>query len=397
MKKVADGSLSVWILSALMVVSSGRILAQGSGFQPGKLAVLRIGDGISDLSARQNPVFVDQFDPGLDNQAKASFSAAIPTAGTNALWMNGNAGTEGGMARSANHSALTLAGYCGDMLSMRGTPSKLNYDRGICVVAADGSSRLAYKGSKWYGLSGEKTNPRGVASDGVDNFWGCGNVLGTLFYSAGTGVISLKSAASTRAVKIVNQTVYTSIMSSDGDEKHPGGIYNFADASHAPAWQPKSADAAMNLVVPVTAPYVHVTGFDMNPQGNVAYLADIVYGIQKYMKSGDTWKLACNFHIPGYAGAGTGILTNSTSTGVRAGCFGLAVDFSGPHPVVYATTTEWVGYGGLNVNSNRLIRLDDTYSAATGTTITNFARTLAFAPGTNECFRAVDFTPEPGH
>lgn len=82
---------------------------------------------------------------------------------------------------------------------------------------------------------------------------------------------------------------------------------------------------------------------------------------------------------------------------MRASCFGLAVDFSGAHPIVYATTTESVGYQTGNVNANRLIRLDDTNTMTSGGTITNFARTLATAWATNISFRAIAFTPEARH
>ena len=62
-------------------------------------------------------------------------------------------------------------------------------------------------------------------------------------------------------------------------------------------------------------------------------MADIFNGIQKYVKTGNDWKLGLQFYIPGYDGPKTGILTNAASTRVRAGCFGLAVDFSGSYPI----------------------------------------------------------------
>ena len=123
-------------------------------------------------------------------------------------------------------------------------------------------------------------------------------------------------------------------------------------------------------------------------------MADEVSGVQKYVKTGSDWKLACSYYIPGYDGPRTGILTNAASTQVRAGCFGLAVDFSGGLPMVYATTTESAGHGAASVNQNRLIRIDDTNTVASGGTITNFGVTLATATGTNITFRAIDFTPE---
>lgn len=367
--------------------------------------MLRAGDGgsspASDLAAHQTPVFIDQYDPGAANQPSPSLTVAIPRTGSNALWINGNAATEGGLARSADHSVLTISGYCGDILSLKGTPSRLAYKRGICVIAADGSTHLAYSGDNWYGLSGAKTNPRGAVTDGTNNFWGCGSEIGTLFYNSAGNSLVIKSVPSTRAVRILNGTLYFSVMTSDGlagvPERIVGGIYDSVDASGAPVALPTNASLRINLVVPSTEPYNHVAGFAINPQGNLAYMADEFSGVQKYVKTGSDWKLACSFYIPGYDGPHSGILTNAASTQVRAGCFGLAVDFSGGHPIVYATTTESGGSSAGNANRNRLIRIDDTNTVAAGGTVTNFGRTLATAGGTNITFRAIDFTPEPRH
>jgi hypothetical protein len=392
------------VLLTLALAACGNVPAQAGQFEPGKLAVLRVGDGgsgpggPSDFESRQNPVFVDQYDCQALHQDHPTFSVALPTNGPDAIWINGNASTEGGMERSADHRIITVPGYCGDILSRPGTPARLAYDRGICVVDAAGSARLACKGSKWYGLSGDKTNPRDAVSDGANNFWGAGSAMGTLFCNGGAGVLRFKSVSSTRAIKIINNNLYASIMASDGrqDDKDslPGGVYNFTDSSGALLALPKTAGAVMTPLIRANEPYTHVAGFDINPQGSIAYLADVVYGIQKYVKTGGEWQLAYSFYIPGYDGPQSGILTNTTSTEVRTGCFGLAVDFSGPHPILYATTTDAIGYHGKSPNLNRLIRIEDTSTVASGGTITNFARTLATAGGTNVSFRAVAFTPE---
>lgn len=372
--------------------------AQPKSFHPGHLAVLRAGDGTADLATHQTPVFIDEYDAGAADQASPSFTVALPTTGTNALWINGNAPTEGGMARSADGSVLTVSGYCGNLLSKKGTPSKLAYDRGICVIAADASTRLAYSGSNWYGLSGGKTNPRGAVTDGTNNFWGCGSELGTLYYNAAGTTVVIPSVASTRAIRIFNGTLFFSIMGSDGlagsTTGPAGGIYDFVDASGAPVPLPNNNSVHISLAVPTPEPYNHVSGFVVNAPGNLAYTADEFSGIQKYVKTGNDWKLACSFYIPGYEGPHTGILTNAASTQIHAGCFGLAADFSGAHPVVFATTTESIGYGTANVNQNRLIRIDDTNNVTTGAVVTNFGVTLARAAGTNISFRAIDFAPE---
>ena len=141
---------------------------------------------------------------------------------------------------------------------------------------------------------------------------------------------------------------------------------------------PQQADANIHLVVPAAGAETKISGFDLNPEQTIAYLADTSAGIQKYVKSGTSWRLAYNFAIPQNIPAAENHAT---------GCFGLAVDFSGAAPVVYATTTE--GYNGT-VNSNRVVRIVDTGATSAVTTV-------AQSPSDIIAFRGVDFTPEPGH
>src|SRR5882724_11453425 len=86
--------------------------AEDGRFLPGHLAVLRAGDGKFNLSLKQSPIFVDQFDPN-EPSAAPSFSVQIPTNGPSAFFFNGHAGSEGNLTRSANSKLLTFAGYGG--------------------------------------------------------------------------------------------------------------------------------------------------------------------------------------------------------------------------------------------------------------------------------------------
>jgi hypothetical protein len=138
---------------------------------------------------------------------------------------------------------------------------------------------------------------------------------------------------------------------------------------------PRSADTEAVLIVPTAEQFKRVAGFDMNTAGTIAYTSDTSAGVQKYVKSGDTWSLAYNFAIPQVIPADQ----NNSS-----GCFGLVVDFSGKDPVIYATTTE--GYGS-SVNSNRVVKIVDTGAKAA-------VVTLACTGSTNMVFRGIDFTPE---
>jgi hypothetical protein len=105
--------------------------------------------------------------------------------------------------------------------------------------------------------------------------------------------------------------------------------------------------------------------FEFNPGLTVAYVADDrnnAAGGIKYTNNGVAW--SSNYTLPTIATA-------------NVGARGLAVDWSGENPVIYATTAE--------ANTNRLIRIVDTNSAAT-------AATLAMAP-TNTAFRSLAFAP----
>jgi len=394
MKLLRHPAFAFAFVFALYLTLTLSLPAQSARFAPGKLAVLRVGDGVSQLQDRQNPVFIDEYDPTEANQAAPVFSVPLPTTGSNALWLNGNAYTEGGLCRSADRRLLTLSGYSGPILSLPGTPSKLAYDRGIGVVASDGSFHLAFRDAKWYGQAGDKTNPRGAVTDGQDHFWGCGNVLGDLFYNATAGVVPLATPASTRAVKIVNNILYTSLMTSDGDDSHPGGIYAFANASGSAVPLPQARDAVFSVAVPAAKPYGHVVGFDLSPKGDIAYMADAAYGIAKYVKANGQWQLACRFYIPGYDDAGHGLLADPPNNSVPVGCYGLVVDFSRAAPVLFATTLDSRVADAKNANANRLIRIDDTNAVASGLTVTNPVRVLAIAAGPNIVFRGLDFTPE---
>jgi len=361
-------------LTAAIVALAGLTAGAQGKFLPRHLAVLRAGNGVLPLHLKQSPVFIDQFTPGGFNDAP-SFTVRIPTNGPDTLFFNGHAATEGILTRSADGRYLAFAGYGGvSLLQSNGTPSELAIDRGFCTVDAAGNVRTMIYGK----LGDKKMNPRGVVTDGDGNFWGCGNAYGTVYYNPDrmTEPVEFKAIENSRAIKIINHTLYTTLNEADGIAGElPAGIFSFADASGDPVPLPHSPDTTLAGVVPAEPPYTRIAGFDMNPAGTIAYTADTAAGVQKYVKTGGAWKFAYNFSIPQNIPA----LQNRGT-----GCFALVVDFSGPAPIIYATTTE--GYGGC-VNSNRVVQIVDTNAMATVTT-------LAQAGSTNIAYRGIDFTPE---
>jgi len=418
------------LLAALGAALLGAgVSAQTPVFTPGFLAVLQEGDGgpgrctplgaisgitsysASDITgSRQNQLFIDQFDPNGTNQTVPSVQIAIPTNGPGAMLLNGNAGTEGNLTLAGDKSAVTFAAYQGDILSIttgqQTAPSNLSYDRGIGTVDAFGNYLNVYRGGGWYGIATGKTNPRGVATDGAGNFWGCGNGYGSLYFNPGVttaGPIQFQNIALTSCSKVINNALYASVKSSESVNLYPAGVYSFVDFYNNPIPYPESA-SFLHLEIQAQAPYTTCIGFDINPQNNVAYLADSTYGVQKYIKSGLAWKLAYNLSIPGYNGLMTGIMTNAASTNVLSGCFSVTVDWSGTNPVVYATTTD-TGYAGSTYYGNRVIRINDTNTVTSGTNIvvtTNMAilTTVVKPPGeglnqlTNVVYKSVTFTPD---
>jgi hypothetical protein len=225
----------------------------------------------------------------------------------------------------------------------------------------------------------EKMNPRGVVTDGTNNFWGCGNALGTLYYQAGGSgdPVAFANVPNSRAVNIIGNSLYVTLNGPDGTASDlPAGIFSFTDANGQAAPLPRGADAKLKVAVAAKDPYTKIAGFDMNADGTIAYTADTAAGIQKYVKAAGAWKFAYSFSIP---------QTIPADENRGTGCFGVAVDFSGAAPIIYATTTE--GYEG-SVNSNRVVKIVDTNATASVTT-------LVQSTSTKIAYRGITFTPEP--
>jgi len=364
------------LLAVAMTVSLSVLTASGqSSFLPKHLAVLRAGNGALRLHLKQSPVFIDEFAPDSFNNAPL-LTIAIPTNGPDAIFFNGHAATEGMMCRSSDGQFLTFAGYGGvSLLQESGTPSLLDIGRAFCTVDAAGHTHtIIYE---QYGGT-EKMNPRGGVTDGANHFWSCGNASGTAYYDAGGsgGPVIFAAVPDSRQVKIISGTLYTTLNGPDGVFLGvPSGIFSFVDGSGDPEPLPDSPKTKLSLAVQADKDYSKIAGFDMNPEGTIAYTADAEKGVQKYVKADGDWKFAYNFSIP---------QNIPTAANHENGCFALTADFTGSAPVIYATTTE--GYNGC-VNSNRVVRIVDTGASAQVTTI-------AQATSAEIVFRGISFTPE---
>ena len=391
-------------------------LTASNTFTPGKIVVLRAGE-INDTNfnitnVRQQPAFLEEYDPATTNQTSPILSVALPTNDVNnTLFVNAHAGSEGqGFTRSADRQFLTFTGYTSPMNVPAGTPSSATnadgtgvFNRGIGLLDSYGNYAVVYSSQFWYGIQPGITqnNPRGVCTDGTDSYWGAGTIAGTQssagFTETGTLFYNTSVSSDPELVQdIVNSSYYTKIINNvlymtaknEAGGASANGIYNFVDTPDnggAPVplpWLPGGVQHVVNtnLFLNFGSTYSKVLAFDMNLAGTIAYAADNTKGIVKFTNNGGSWSSA-------YVFGATNLGTSSQPSGGQ-GCFGITVDFSGANPVIYATTME--EGDGNNTCSNRLIRIVDTGSPGTNMV----AETLVQAGGINEVLRGVAFAPD---
>jgi PEP-CTERM motif len=303
-------------------------------FNPGDLVVLRDGTGSGVLSSAGTAIFLDQY------TTSGAFvnSQAIPTTGSPALVNSGTAASEGQLSLSANGQYLVLAGYnvAAGTTGVAGAASSV-VPRGIATVDASGNYTLAATTASFY--SGN--NIRGGASDGNGNFWGAGPAAtgGTVYL--GTGTPAQIFATNSLAVQDIGGNLFYSTA------KGTTGIYEFAGT-------PTSGIATPTLVLANATP----SDFTFNANMTIAYVANTAGGIQRYDFNGTSWTLS---------------YTLDSGTGMN----GVAVNFSGTDPLIYATTED-----GKN-----LIEITDAGSGSAATTLDT--------AGANEAFRGLDFSPQP--
>ena len=321
--------------------------SSSSPFAAGNLAVLRAGDGSQTLSSHGNPVFIDQFTPS----GTLVDSIAIPDNATNALIISGSASSEGALTRSADGRLLEFAGYnialTNSSSSLSGS-SSTNVPRALGIVDVNGAFALVGVTTNQY--SGN--NMRSGTTDGRGNYWGAGATSGTFYFGSGPTNTVQNAVANNVVIQDLGGNLYF-----DTSKSTPG-IWKIPGTPAVP-----TAPAVFLGTGAGSSPYA----FAFNPNFTIAYVADDTLtgkgGVQRWDYSGSAWTMS-------YAFAGI------TNTGAR----GVAVDFSGAHPVIYATTAE--------ASSNRLVAITDTGAASTVTT-------LATA-GMDQVFRGVALTPNTG-
>jgi hypothetical protein len=319
-----------------------------SPFAAGNLAVLRVGDGTESLGSSGNSVFVDQF----TTNGTLAGSIAIPDNATNALVVSGSASSEGALTRSADGRLLVIGGYnialtnAAQLSSSLANASAASVPRALGVLDASGSFAIVGVTTNQY--SGN--NMRSGATDGRGNYWGAGATSGTFYFGCGPTNTIQNTVANSIVIQNLGGNLYFST------QKTTPGIWKISGTPTVPA----AASVLLNAGSKASS-----YGFALNAGDTTAYLADDSLkgggGIQRWDFNGGAWTITYAF-------------ISLTNVGAR----GVAVDFSGAHPVIYATTAE--------SSANRLVAIIDTGAASP-------ANTLATA-GVNQIFRGVAFTPD---
>ena len=427
MNKMSKKLLTISMTAMICIASQAQI--SQTVIPPGKIAVFKAGTTDTNwpmVTSRVAPCFVQVFDPGLSNQISTNALVTVAMA-TNinvpgSVWINHHAGSEGGgLSRSVNRAFLCIEGYVGNILSP--TSAKPSTDptvnRGIVTLDAfTNATSVLTTPTGWFGIPlgsavGTQDNPTGICSTDGTNFYGTGNFApigansgeldGTLFYSSETGNLQevQQSIQAAGEARIIGGMLLVATKSATGVAS---GLYNFIDPATGnlvpQPWNPNVDNpyynfAFTNLYLNWGTTFKTILNFDMDPAHTVAYGADQTYGIVKFTNNAGTWVQAPYY----FSSTNIGTLAQVSA---NQGAFGICVDFSGPNPVIYASTmengsaTNYTGGYGVNTaaghqNNNRLISIVDT-GVNPGTNYV--ATTLAIAATTNEFFGGVDFTPD---
>jgi len=331
------------------------------------IVVLRVGDGLSALSASATPVFLEKRS-ATDGSLLQSWAVAVAASGsTQPLTLSGTATTEGHLSRSLDRRFLAFAGYGavpGTLNVSSSSPSTVN--RVIGRLDALGGIDTTTR------LSTPAGNARSAATADGTFFWMASSGSGVhaaVLGSAGTSTQISTAPANTRVVGVAPvrgpapaAQLYVSAASS-----------GFVGVATVGSGLPTTGGQTTTLLpgFPTTSgpsPGGYVV-FDLSPSiagPDVVYVADDRSlasggGLQKWTFDGASWTLAATF-----------------SNGLTAGLRGLAgtLDDAG-HPVLYATTAD---------TPTKLVRATDDGSPSPAFGL------LATAPA-NTAFRGVAMAP----
>jgi hypothetical protein len=340
--------LAISFLAVLLIGMNRNGYAQ---FTAGNLVVLRVGDGTAALSSASTVVFLDEY-----TTAGASVqSVAVPSSGTNMLTIGGSSGSEGLITLSPDSYYLILPGYnsAAGVAAIAGTTSAavnrklLKVDNAVNYTPL--LSSTAYSGGNIRG---------GVTYQ--DNFWASGSNGGVQYFGTGTPCQVSSTVANVREINIFNGQLYFSTGS--------GTTGVWAVGTGLPIVTGQTSTVVVSTIGTgsgTVSPY----GFAFNTSSDICYIADDRStanggGIQKFTKTGGIWSLSYTLSVGGTTG----------------GARGITVYWSGPNPVIYATTSE--------ASANRIVKIIDVGASSTFT--------LLYTAGTNTAYRGIAFAPSSG-
>ncbi len=262
------------------------------------IAVFRVGDRVTPLSTSAIVDSVFEFDT-LGNGTGVTIG--MPFFGTIKITNSGTALSDGYMTLSAERDQLVMVGYDATPgTSSVVSTSSLSVPRVMFTVKPDGTI----------------TKVGSTATDYTGNNIRSGTSSGSTYFSSGTApgleIIGTSTSltpnpTNTRVIQIFNgQTYFSSNASSySGISKLGTGI-------------PTTSGQLSTLITPtISDPF----SFALSPDNTTLYVADNSLGILKYTLSGSSYvyNYAVN-NLFGYTG--------------------LAVDFSGSTPIIFATTNS---------------------------------------------------------
>ena len=325
------------ILQLLVPLLTLGSIAHGAAFSLGNLAVSRVGDGTNALSNSVGPLSILEYtSTGFLQQAIA---ISTSTAG---LQISGTGTSEG--ALSLCNGLLTIAGYIPPFAGTGSLSSRTDTNAPRGYTSVDIASGTVATPTAVSAFSGN--NIRGAVTTSTGAYL-AGGISGTIYRSGTTNTTIQSANGNTRVINIQNGNLYYSTGSAT---QGPQGIYGFSGT-------PTTATAATPIITGVIGQGTNPYDYAFSPDGSLLYVADGTLGIQKFILSNVVWSLAYNITTP------------------SAGLTGLAVDFSGTNPVIFAVNPT------------------DLYSF-TDLGVTGAAKSIATA-GTNYAFRGLEVVPEP--
>lgn len=340
--------MKIKLLSTAALAGAWLFSAQAQTFTAGDLVVLQDGTGSAALTSAGTVLNLDEFGTTADDPVT---SLAIPSTGASALVNSGTASSEGGLTLSADDQYIVVSGYnAAAGTASIASSSSATVPRGVATVDANGNYNLVATSTSAF--SGN--NIRTSTSDGNGNFWSAGANTGIVYMGTGTQAAVSATSVNNRIVQDFGGNLFFSTGS--GSTR---GIY---EISGTPTSGTITATSIINTsTLGSSSPY----DFAFNSSMTVAYIADSdaytsatgLGGIEKWVYNGTSW--AFEYSLPT----------------VGAGADGIAVNFSGADPVIYATSADGTS-------------LFDVVDSGSGSTAN-----LLDTAGTDEAFRGLVFAP----